>query len=285
MAHIAVTDAAGGRHLFAERVSRAGVGWAGASQRDLRVWNEDWEVRLEYGRHRLQARDPRFAIDLLLSEDRPPVLHGERGFSQKGSSAGNATHYYSLTRMPTEGFVTLDGERFAVQGRQLDGPRVRHQLSREEPAGLGLVLDSAGRRRGPDDVPDAPSRRQPRPAEQRHARAAGPARSRRLVANDFSLTPGRLWSSPVSEARYPVEWRVSVPGEQLDLRVRPVVDAQELTGARSGVSYWEGAIDVEGTRAGQPLTGRGYLEMTGYSGRALGELLNPPPSAAPRKVP
>jgi predicted secreted hydrolase len=109
--------------------------------------------------------------------------------------------------------------------------------------------------------------------------------NRRLVASDFALTPGRIWPSTVSGARYPVEWRVSVPGEGLDLRVRPVVDAQELTGARSGVSYWEGAIDVAGTRAGQPVTGRGYLEMTGYAGRALGQLLNPPSSATPRKVP
>ena len=56
---------------------------------------------------------------------------------------------------------------------------------------------------------------------------------------------------------------------------RPVVDAQELTGPRSGVSYWEGAIDVEGTRAGQPVTGRGYLEMTGYSGPGAGRAAQP----------
>ena len=197
MAHIAVTDAAGGRHLFAERVSRAGVGWAGASQRDLRVWNDDWEVRLEYGRHRLQARDPRFAIDLLLERGRPPVLHGERGFSQKGSSAGNATHYYSLTRMPTEGFITLDGERFAVKGDSWMDHEFGTSFLEKTPAGVGLVLDPAGRWRGPDDVPVATRRRQPRSAEQRHARAAGPAR---VVGwrGGFTLTPGRLWRSPAS---------------------------------------------------------------------------------------
>ena len=213
------------------------------------------------------------------------MLHGERGFSQKGSSAGNATHYYSLTRMPTEGFVTLDGERFAVKGDSWMDHEFGTSFLEKTAAGLGLVLDSAGRWRRSDDVPDAPGRRQPRSAQQRHDRRGRANPTAGWSASEFTLTPGRLWASPASAARYPVEWRISVPGEQLDLRVRPVVDAQELTGARSGVSYWEGAIDVEGTRAGQPVTGRGYLEMTGYAGRALGEWLNPPASAAPRKVP
>jgi len=248
------------------------------------VWNEDWEVRLEYGRHRLQARDPRFAIDLLVNEDRPPVLHGEQGFSQKGSSPGNATHYYSLTRMPTEGFVTLDGERFAVKGDSwMDHEFGTSFLEKNQQGwdwfsiqladGADLMMFQMRRADGSLDPQSSGTL----------ARPGQPPR--RLFARDFSLTPDRLWSSPTSKARYPVEWRVLVPGEELDLRVRPVIDAQELTGPRSGVSYWEGAIDVQGTRAGKALAGRGYLEMTGYSGRALGALLNPPPSAAPRKAP
>lgn len=284
MAHVAVTDASGGRHLFAERVSRAGVGWAGASQRDLRVWNDDWEVRLEYGRHRLQARDPRFAIDLLLAEDRPPVLHGDRGFSQKGSSPGNATHYYSLTRMPTEGFLTVDGERYAVRGDSwMDHEFGTSFLERQQQGwdwfsiqladGTDLMMFQMRRTDGsldPNSSGTLVRRGQP---------------NARLGAKDFTLTPGRLWTSDQSGAKYPVEWRVSIPGDALDLRITPMIDGQELMGPRSGVSYWEGAIEVEGTRAGQPVKGRGYLEMTGYAGRALGELLTPPPSAAPRKVP
>lgn len=284
MAHVAVTDATGGRHLFAERVSRAGVGWAGASQRDLRVWNEDWEVRLEYGRHRLQARDPRFAIDLLLAEDRPPVLHGDRGFSQKGSSPGNATHYYSLTRMPTEGFLTVDGERYAVKGDSwMDHEFGTSFLERQQQGwdwfsiqladGTDLMMFQMRRTDGsldPNSSGTLVRRGQP---------------NTHLDASAFTLTPGRLWTSDQSRAKYPVEWKVSVPVDGLDLRITPMVDAQELMGPRSGVSYWEGAVEVEGRRAGQPVKGRGYLEMTGYAGRALGELLNPPPSAAPRKVP
>ena len=42
---------------------------------------------------------------------------------------------------------------------------------------------------------------------------------------------------------------------------------QEFTGRPS---YWEGAIDVDATRLGRPLTGVGYLEMTGYTGPIIG---------------
>ena len=99
-------------------------------------------------------------------------------------------------------------------------------------------------------------------------------RTSSLAAGAFTLTPGRRWSSPTSGASYPVEWRIDVPGEQLALTVQAALDAQEMhAGLQSGIAYWEGAVDVSGTRNGRPVNGRGYLEMTGYSGRAMGELL------------
>jgi predicted secreted hydrolase len=65
-----------------------------------------------------------------------------------------------------------------------------------------------------------------------------------------------------------------VPGQQLTLSLKPALDAQEMhVGLQSGIAYWEGAIDVSGTRNGRPVNGRGYLEMTGYSGRPMGQLL------------
>jgi predicted secreted hydrolase len=269
MAHIAVTDAEGKRHLFAERLNRAGVGWAGASPRDLRVWNEDWELRTDFGRHRLQVRDPRFAIDLTLTEDRPPLLHGDRGFSQKGSKPGNATHYYSLTRMPTDGFISLDGERYAVKGDSW----MDHEFGTSflEPEQRGWDWFSIQLADG-SDLMMFQLRRADGSVDRQSSGtlAARGQASKRLSAGDFTLTPGRTWTSTSSRGVYPVEWNVVIPGESLDLTVRPVVDAQELTGPRSGVSYWEGAIDVEGTRDGTPITGRGYLEMTGYAGPAMG---------------
>ena len=96
----------------------------------------------------------------------------------------------------------------------------------------------------------------------------------RLCAGDYRLVPGRRWTSPDSGAAYPVEWRITVPALGIDLRAEAALDAQELrTGRSTGVTYWEGAIDVRGTRGGAVVTGRGYLEMTGYAGPPLSRVL------------
>ena len=72
------------------------------------------------------------------------------------------------------------------------------------------------------------------------------------------------WVSP-RKGRYPSRWRVRVPSLGLDVDVRPVLANQEL-GTKP--RYWEGAVDIQGTRAGQPITGRGYVELTGYGDAA-----------------
>ncbi len=117
MAHAAVTDVDGRRYRFADRLNRAGVGWAGAATDRFDVWNEDWRVTLDaQGRHVLTAAHDRLAIALLLEPGKPWVAQGEQGYSRKGSAPGNASHYYSLTRMPTAGRLVVDGEAFEVSG-------------------------------------------------------------------------------------------------------------------------------------------------------------------------
>jgi len=80
------------------------------------------------------------------------------------------------------------------------------------------------------------------------------------------MTPGRRWKSKTTDASYPVEWQVEIPEQKLSFTVKPVFDDQEL--ALKQLTYWEGAIEVAGERAGTALTGRGYLELTGYASGA-----------------
>ena len=62
--------------------------------------------------------------------------------------------------------------------------------------------------------------------------------------------------------------------EELKAKVRAAIDGQELhTDESTGVTYWEGAVVATGTRHGEPVQGRGYLEMTGYAGAPMSEVL------------
>jgi predicted secreted hydrolase len=94
-----------------------------------------------------------------------------------------------------------------------------------------------------------------------------------LTNADFTLSPvGAAFKAP-SGAIYPIRWTARVPAHGLAIDVTTPLQNQELSTAGAGISYWEGAIDVAGTSRGNPIAGRGYLEMTGYKG-SLGRVLS-----------
>jgi predicted secreted hydrolase len=275
MAHFAITDVTAQRHRAVEKLGRPAVGWAGARTDNYRVWIDDWSVQLEDGRHHLVAASasPAFTLDLSLREGGPPVFHGEGGYSEKGSEPGNASHYYSLTRMPTRGTIGIDGERVEVQGASWMDHEFGSSFLEKGQAGwdwLSMQLDDGSdvmlyRLRSAAGAVD--------PHSSGTIVARGQATTR-LHAGSFTLSPGRRWSSPTSGAAYPVEWRVEVPAQRLALRVTATLDAQEMhAGLQSGIAYWEGSVAISGTREGRPVTGVGYLEMTGYTGRPMTEVL------------
>jgi predicted secreted hydrolase len=280
MTHLALTDVSGRRFLYSERLNRSGPGWAGAETDRYRVWNEDWQASADGNVHRLRAhgtaeggeRVP-FGVELTLADDRPAVLHGDRGYSRKGADPGNASHYYSLTRMGTTGTIDVDGRRTAVTGLSwmdhefgtsfLEAPQIGWDwLAIQLADGRSLMLY---RFRRSDGAPDPRS----------SGTLVGAAGRFEPVAFDAgTLEPGRIWTSPASGARYPVAWSVHLPREGIELSVSAVLDNQELrTGESTGLTYWEGAVDVTGTDHGRPVGGRGYLEMTGYAGEAMRTLL------------
>jgi len=282
MTHLAVSDPAGGRYRYAERLSRGGPGLAGALADRYLVWNEDWSASLDpQGRHVLRAADQGLGVDLVLDAGEPPVVNGVNGISQKGEQAGNASHYYSLMRMPTRGTVTIEGRRVAVSGTSWMDHEFGTSFLEPSQQGwdwLSLQLDDGSEvmlyqmRRGDGGRDPRSSGTLVRPdGTQVH-----------LSAADFSLVPaGRVFVSSASGARYPIAWKVRLPAEGLDLDVTtPLADQELRTAASTGVSYWEGAIDVAGTVRDRRVRGSGYLEMTGYAG-SMGRVLSRPPRPMP----
>jgi predicted secreted hydrolase len=265
LAHFAVSDVARKSFRYFERVSRAGLGQAGASDREFRVWVGDWEVAGDGATQRLRAKEDGFALGLALVSQKPPVIHGENGVSRKGKGQGQASHYYSLTRLATDGTLTAGGRTFAVSGvswmdHEFGSTELRADqvgwdwFSLQFDEGTELMLYVIRKADGRPDPYSAGT----------FVEADG--RTVRLRQADFDAEVLDRWKSPRGKGVYPMKWRLGVPAIGLDVTVTPVFPDQELDTAKSTrVIYWEGAVVAEGSMRGRRLAGRGYVEMTGYA--------------------
>ncbi len=278
MTHLAVSDARGQRYRFAEKLSRGGPGLAGARTDRYYVWNDDWNAGIRdqglgIREHVLRASSKQAGIDLVLDEGKPPVIHGINGISQKGAQPGNASHYYSLTRMPTKGTIAIDGETFAVTGESwMDHESGTSFLEPEQRGWDWLSIQlSDNRELMLYQLRRADGSRDPRSS----GTLVDPSgKSVHLANDDFTLTPGRSTFTSKNGAVYPTEWTVSIPSQRIELRITTPLNDQELSLLEStGVAYWEGMIDVTGLSGQQAVKGSGYLEMTGYHG-SLGRVLS-----------
>ncbi len=262
--HLALTDVARRTTRFAERLQRASP-LARAAEDELDLALADWSLRRGADDAlALVAADPEraFGFDFTLRPEKPLVLHGERGYSQKGGAPGNASAYVSWTRLALAGTLDLDGEERRVRGSAWYDHEFGSSVLPEGTDGwdwFGLQLDD-GRElmlfvlRAPDG----------RPTEASAATLIerdGAARS--LGRADFTLTALGSWKSPRTGATYPAGWRIEAP--DLRLEITPLVADCELVSAATEVSYWEGPVVVTGS-----VTGRGYAELTGYAGSLAG---------------
>jgi predicted secreted hydrolase len=258
LAHLALTDIDGGHFQSWRRLNRPGPGIAGVSQDTGRIWNGNWQVSWDpsFEVQTLSAVAQDLRLALRCSPRKPPVIHGENGVSQTGDGAGKAAYYVSFTRLSVDGSINgqavsgtawMDHEWFTTLldpmqrgwdwfSLQLDDStefmlfRIRKADATIDPHSSGTFIDAAGRA-----VP--------------------------LRHSDFDLYPTEYWTSPKTNARYPVRWHISVPSRHLEVNCVAALPDQELPAEDAlGPSYWEGAVSYKGASSGV-----GYLEMTGYA--------------------
>jgi len=269
LAHFTITDVQGEQFYEAELISRGSAGLAGAAIDPVyRVWLDDWQIlalNSEATLTTIRAASKDFAINLQLEQIKPPALHGDNGLSAKGSEPGNASYYYSLPRLLTEGTLTIGGDSYSVSGaawmdhefgtssygaemqgwdwfglhlddaRELMLGQIRRKQGGIDPAYEGLLINEDGT-------------------------------TRRLASSDFTITPTGSWISPHTGAEYPSGWDIVVnigEANPLHLILTPLLTDQEL---HKGITYWEGAVQISGD-----VTGYGYAELTGYK-QAMGGL-------------
>ena len=267
LAHLAWTDGSAGTFLYEEKAHLGLPGIASAQVGRLAVSNEDWFAEESGGVHRLRAGGRDWELRLTLRAAKPPVLHGPAGISRKGPGESEYSHYVSITRLEAVGELRQPARR-----RELTGTAwFDHEWGPGAlPAGaqgwdwFGVQLSDGSdlmlyRLRATDGLATpfsagtfVPEKGPPVP----------------VPWSDVRLSETKTWVSPHTRARYPAGWEIAVGSLDLRLALAPLVSDQELRTEKStGVTYWEGACRVSGSRAGRPVSGHAYAELTGYAGR------------------
>ena len=273
LAHFTITDTREERFVVAERINRSGPGIAGADVSKRRIWNGNWSIGWRPGdEHRpiqvLTAMNREAALRLVLEPRKPVVIHGRGGVSRKVAGDPRAvSHYLSFTRLAATGTVSIGGDELAVTGLAWMDHEFFSDYPMEDKVGwdwMSIQLED-----GADlmlfGLRDAPGGHGP---DTTGTLVEADGEARRIEWGGVRLRPGRRWRSGATGAQYPVEWEVAIPDLDLRLDVRPRIDGQEVH-AEGGLlpAYWEGAVLVSGEREGRPVSGNGYLEMTGYAER------------------
>jgi len=270
-AHFAVSDLTNSQYFHTEIISREGPNLAGAAPDRLQVRVRGWSAEEKDEKIQLRALEAGHGVNLTLVPVKPPVLHGQGGYSKKADREGQASHYYSLTRLAATGSILFRGTAYKVEGLAWMDHEFGSGLLQPDQVGwdwFSLQLDDGTELmifylRRKDGARE--------PVFGTFVETDG--QSLDLQGREIVVTSTGAWQSPHTRATYPSGWRIRIPSLELSLDVDPALKDQEFSGEQTTeVSYWEGAVTVRGARAGKAIGGRGYTELTGYAKPMAGQL-------------
>jgi len=210
-----------------------------------------WQMTLLKTHDLITGENPEFAFRMKLKNHVPVVLQDEDAILEF-KEAGNS-YYYSRPRMPTKGIITLNHVDYEVEGSSW----FDHQWGDFRAAVLNWDWFALQLENGADIMLFALQN-----ADGAEVHVGGTlfqdGETTYLKKTDFTLTPGRTWTSPITKNEYTVEWHLSIPGHDVELDLIGVKDSSEFDARNTMYSaYWEGPITIKGTHRGV-----GFLEMS-----------------------
>jgi predicted secreted hydrolase len=269
LGHFAIADVENEDHVFEERYSRGAAGLAGSQADPHRIWLEDWEI----SRIDTYAEDDRnfpvnisaemedgSSLDLKITPAKPLVLQGEDGYDPKGPEDGNASYYLAFTRMDTEGVITKDGQKYNVEGYSwMDHEWSTSALGEEQEGWDWFSIQLSNNY----EIMYYQLRNSDGSVSQfTNGSIIDPDGNKtNFKPGDVTLEVLDTWKSPHSNAEYPSQWTLTIPGNGIELQLSTVFSDQEMD---VSVRYYEGVLKIDGIMNGEVITGNGFIEMTGY---------------------
>ncbi len=250
-------DHTAGNHLTGEQVILDSLD-SDATGIDIAV--NGWEMQGDGQSYNLEFDLEGYSLDLEAVAVRPPTLHHGVGLVSLGP-AGD-TFYYSRTRLDLTGRITVNGQQSPITGVAW----MDHQWGDEISQRVGWDWASVQLDDGSDLMAVMvwdPSDRTPFAGYGTLVSPDGSVLT--LEQDDVSITSSEVWTSPVTGIEYPSGWTLTIPSLDLRLDLEPVLVDSEFAGSRyTPAVYWEGEVRISGTRNGQTVGGRGFVELVGY---------------------
>ena len=265
-AHFAITEIDDKKFRYAHRKSANGFfdHPASASEKHFHLRLGDWSLRESHGAHILRATASDVVFEADLKPTKPPVLNGKLKDGVSFKDEGEASRYFSYTRMEMEGDLIWNGETEHFTGSAWMDREFGTWTPTENQKGwdwFSIQLDNNCEvmcyqlRNSANGVSEFSSGT--------YVNEHGDFEP--LSHEDFTIEPTGFWKSPNSKATYPSGWQVKIPKYNLDLVVTPEIEDQELdTRGTTMIIYWEGACAVSGKAGEFDVKGRAYVELVGY---------------------
>lgn len=262
LAHFAITDTQRNNHLVSDQIGRNANNLAGtAVDPYFSIWLNNWQItQTDDNTFLMKAAVDNFEVDFLLENSKPEVFHGEGGLSQKGDQIGNASYYFSQTRLDTNGRLRIDYQWFEVSGLSwMDHEFGTSTLGANQVGWdwFSMQLDNQ------TEMMLFQIRNEDKTVSQFSSGTfIGQNGETTYLSNkELAIEVIDTWKNK-NGYEYPIQWRVSIEKLGLDLEIVPVMKDQEMD---LFFQYWEGAVFISGTVNGEIIEGFGYVELTGYA--------------------
>jgi len=263
MAHFAITDVAQAKFHHFQRMSRAALDLAGAQTTPFKVWVYDWTLQSEtqdFFPLSLTAQDNDINIKLNFQSEKPLILQGTHGLSQKSRAPGNASYYYSFTRLLTTGQIHMGNNIYQVTGLSwMDREWSTSTLAKNQIGWDWFALQLSNQQeimfyqiRQKNGQADPMSRGT-------HVHPDG--QTTPLLPSEVNIKILKYWTSDTG-ITYPNAWQISIPKYAINLSIIPYIANQEIN---LSMRYWEGAVKINGSMGQEQVSGHGYVELSGYA--------------------